>query len=40
MEKSIWGLVAEGTANLVAIGADWRATELPARLKEPLGLGN
>ena len=29
-------LVAEGTANLVAIGADWRARELPARLKEAL----
>ena len=27
-------LVAEGTANLVAIGADWRARELPERLKE------
>ncbi len=26
-------LVAEGTANLVAIGADWRARELPERLK-------
>jgi acyl-CoA thioester hydrolase len=34
------GLVAEGTANLVAIGADWRAMELPARLKEALGFGN
>jgi acyl-CoA thioester hydrolase len=30
-------LVAEGTANLVAIGADWRARELPAPLKEALG---
>ncbi len=29
-------LVAEGTANLVAIGPDWRAQELPARLKEAL----
>ena len=29
-------LVAEGTANLVAIGPDWRARELPARLKEAL----
>jgi len=29
-------LVAEGTAHLVAIGADWRAKELPARLKEAL----
>ena len=27
-------LVAEGTANLVAIGPDWRARELPERLKE------
>jgi acyl-CoA thioester hydrolase len=27
-------LVAEGTANLVAIGADWRSRELPERLKE------
>ncbi len=26
-------LVAEGTANLVAIGADWRARELPERLR-------
>jgi hypothetical protein len=25
--------VAEGTANLVAIGADWRARELPERVK-------
>jgi YbgC/YbaW family acyl-CoA thioester hydrolase len=29
-------LVAEGTANLVAIGADWRARELPERVKEAL----
>jgi len=28
--------VAEGTANLVAIGADWRARELPERIKEAL----
>ncbi len=26
-------LVAEGTANLVAIGADWRVRELPERLR-------
>ena len=29
-------LVAEGTANLVAIGPDWRVRELPARIKETL----
>jgi len=29
-------LVAEGTANLVAIDATWRARELPARLQEAL----
>ncbi len=29
-------LVAEGTATLVAIGADWRVRELPGRLKEAL----
>ncbi len=29
-------LMAEGTAHLVAIGADWRARELPERLKEVL----
>lgn len=29
-------LVAEGTANLVAIGADWRVRELPERLRETL----
>jgi acyl-CoA thioester hydrolase len=27
-------LVAEGTANLVAIGADWRVRELPERIRE------
>jgi acyl-CoA thioester hydrolase len=30
-------LVAEGTAHLVAIGADWRPRELPERIKEALG---
>lgn len=29
-------LVAEGTANLVAIGPDWRVRELPERVKEAL----
>jgi hypothetical protein len=29
-------LVAEGTANLVAIGADWRARELPERVRSAL----
>jgi acyl-CoA thioester hydrolase len=29
-------LLAEGTANLLAIGPDWRVRELPARLKEVL----
>ena len=29
-------LLAEGTATLVAIGADWRATELPERIKAAL----
>jgi acyl-CoA thioester hydrolase len=29
-------LVAEGTANLVAIGADWRVRELPERIKKVL----
>jgi len=29
-------LVAEGTAHLVAIGADWKARELPERVKEAL----
>jgi acyl-CoA thioester hydrolase len=32
-------LVAEGTAHLVAIGADWRARELPERVKEALSQG-
>jgi hypothetical protein len=32
-------LVAEGTATLVAIGADWRARELPERIKQ-LKMGN
>jgi acyl-CoA thioester hydrolase len=32
-------LVAEGTANLVAIGPDWRARELPERLKGALSQG-
>jgi acyl-CoA thioester hydrolase len=30
-------LVAEGTATLVAIGADWKARELPQGLKNALG---
>ena len=29
-------LMAEGTATLVAIGADWRARELPELVKEAL----
>jgi len=29
-------LLAEGTANLVAIGADWRPRELPERVKSSL----
>ncbi len=29
-------LLAEGTATLVAIGADWKARELPERVKEAL----
>jgi acyl-CoA thioester hydrolase len=29
-------LLAEGTATLVAIGADWRARELPERIKSAL----
>ncbi len=32
-------LVAEGTANLVAIGADWRARELPESVKSALSRG-
>lgn len=30
-------LMAEGTATLVAIGADWRARELPNRIQTALG---
>jgi acyl-CoA thioester hydrolase len=32
-------LMAEGTATLVAIGADWKARELPERIKEALAKG-
>jgi len=32
-------LLAEGTATLVAIGADWRARDLPERIKAALALG-
>ncbi|MGB8992266.1 MAG: thioesterase family protein [Desulfobaccales bacterium] len=32
-------LLAEGTATLVAIGADWKARELPEKVKESLGQG-
>jgi acyl-CoA thioester hydrolase len=32
-------LLAEGTANLVAIGADWRVRELPGRIKSALRQG-
>ncbi len=32
-------LVAEGTANLVAIGADWRVRALPEGLKQALSQG-
>ena len=32
-------LMAEGTATLVAIGADWRARELPERIKEAVSQG-
>ncbi len=32
-------LVAEGTANLVAIGADWRVRDLPEGLKQALSQG-
>lgn len=32
-------LLAEGTATLVAIGPDWRASELPERIKEALSQG-
>lgn len=30
-------LMAEGTANLLAIGADWKVRDLPARVREALG---
>jgi acyl-CoA thioester hydrolase len=32
-------LLAEGTATLVAIGADWKARELPERIKAALSQG-
>jgi acyl-CoA thioester hydrolase len=32
-------LLAEGTATLLAIGADWQARELPERIKEALSQG-
>ena len=32
-------LLAEGTATLVAIGADWKARELPERIKKALSQG-
>ena len=32
-------LLAEGTATLVAIGPDWKARELPERIKAALSLG-
>jgi hypothetical protein len=32
-------LLAEGTAPLVAIGPDWRAKELPQRIKAALSQG-
>ncbi len=32
-------LLAEGTATLVAIGPDWKARELPERIKEALSQG-
>ena len=32
-------LLAEGTATLVAIGPDWRARELPERIKKSLSQG-
>jgi acyl-CoA thioester hydrolase len=32
-------LLAEGTATLVAIGADWKARELPERIKAALAQG-
>ena len=33
-------LVAEGTATLVAIGADWRARELPERIRDAIKLAS
>ena len=30
-------LMAEGTANLLAIGADWKVRDLPERVREALG---
>jgi acyl-CoA thioester hydrolase len=33
-------LVAEGSANLVAIGPDWRARELPGRIRELINLAS
>ena len=33
-------LLAEGTANLLAIGPDWKVRDLPARLKKALGQGD
>src|SRR5512143_123453 len=33
-------LLAEGTANLVAIGADWRARELPERIRDAINLAS
>lgn len=33
-------LMAEGTANLLAIGADWRVRDLPARVREALSGGD
>jgi acyl-CoA thioester hydrolase len=33
-------LMAEGTANLLAIGADWKVRDLPARVRQALGPDN
>jgi acyl-CoA thioester hydrolase len=33
-------LMAEGTANLLAIGPDWKVRDLPARVREALGWEN
>ena len=33
-------LMAEGTANLLAIGPDWKVRDLPERLQEALGQGD